>query len=197
MTTRLDILNDMLAVNGESPVSSTSSTNPAAIQANNKLDRVSKRIQARGWWFNKEVFKLSPSLSTGRIVLPSNTLSIDPVNTGTQYVQRGNNLYDLENNTFEIDEAVEVAIVLQLDISDLPQTASDYIAAKAIKEHYTADDGDPQKIAELKNDEAEGYAYMLREHLSNSDVNIRNSYTGKRLLRHTSVGTTAYIDTGA
>ena len=196
MTTRLDIINAMLGVNGETPVDSVGSNNPAAIQANNALNRIDKKVQARGWWFNKEDIVLSPSESTGAITLPSNTLSADPVDTKSQYVQRGTTLYDKKNNTSVISTTVNTTLVLQLAIEELPEVAASYIMDKAVKEYYIDDDGDEQKINRLDRRESESFAYLQREHLANVDTNIRRSPLGAQLLKETH-GNTTYIDTGA
>lgn len=195
-TSRLDIINAMLAVNGESPVTSADSTDPAAVQASNALTRVDKKVQARGWWFNEEDILLSPSSSTGQIVLPSNTLSADPVDSRSLYIQRGTRLYDKKNNTYSISEPVNTSLILLLDIDELPEIAAAYINDKAVKEYYTDDDGDEQKIRNLERRESESFAYLQREHLANSDVNIRRSRIGLALLKETH-SRASYIDTGA
>ncbi len=196
MTTRLDIINAMLAVNGESPVSDPGSTDPAAIQASNSLSRIDRKVQSRGWWFNREDILLSASASTGEVVLPSNTLSADPVDPRSPYIQRGTRLYDTKNNTYDIDAAINTCLVLQLDIDELPELAAAYINDKAVKEYYVDDDGDEQKARRLAERESESFAYLQRAQLANADVNIRRSRLGSRLLRETH-STTTYIDTGA
>lgn len=187
MTTKLDILNAMLAVNGEAPVSSTSSTNPAAVQALNMLERVDRKVQSRGWWFNKETFTLSPD-AAGEVILPSGTLSVDPVDASSPYVKRGTKLYDRVKNTFDIDKSVKVSIVLQLDVEDTPAQYINYLEDKAVKEYYIDDDGDEQKVSRLEKREAESFAYLQREDLTNKDVNIKQSEMGQRLINATFTG---------
>ena len=196
MTTKLEIMNAMLAVNGEAAVSSATSTDPSAIQASNALDRIDKKVQSRGWWFNKENILLSPSVSTGEVILPANTLSADPVDSNSAYVKRGSTLYDTTNNTTQIEEAVNTTLVLQLPIEDLPETAAAYIMDKAVKEYYEDDDGDEQKAKRLEKREAESFAYLQREQLANADVNIRCSTLGLQLLKETH-SNRPRIDTGA
>ncbi len=195
MTTRLEIINAMLAVNGETPVSSADSNDPSAIQANNVLKRVDKRIQSRGWYFNEETFTLSPEVGTGEVIVPQNTLSVDPIDPRSSYIKRGKRLYDRSNNTYNIGQAVQVQVVLQLDIDELPEMAAAYIEAKAVKEHYTDDDGDMDKVRELKERESEAFAYLQRENLANEDVSINTSPMGSRLLRE--VTRRSYIPRGS
>jgi len=196
MTTRLEIINSMLAVNGEAPVSSTNSTDPAAIQASNLLNRIDTRVQSRGWYFNREDITLSPNL-TGEVVLPQNTLSADPVDSQSQYVKRGSRLYDRGNNTYIISKDVRCTVVLQLDIEDLPEAASAFIEAKAVREYYRNEDGDAGTVRDLREDENESFAYLQRDNLANEDVNIRQSPMGLQLLRHTRGSNNDFIDRGA
>lgn len=194
MTNRLDIVNAMLAVNGEAPVDSTS-TDPAAIQADNALERINKKVQSRGWWFNKEDMKLSPNLA-GEVILPQNTLSADPVDSRSAYVKRGTKLYDRKYNTANIGKDVLCTIVLQIDIEELPELAAMYIMDKAVKEYYEDDDGDESKARRLERRETESYAYLQRAELANQDTNIRNSTLGVRLLQESWHSGRIYIDRG-
>lgn len=195
MTTRLEIINAMLGVNGESPVSDADSNDPAAIQASNALTRIDRKVQSRGWYFNKEDILLSPNLA-GEVVLPQNTLTADPVDSNSQYVKRGTKLYDRVNNTRVIGKTVNCTVILQLDIDELPETAAAYIMDKAVKEYYEDDDGDEAKARRLETRESESYAFLQREQLANEDVNIRRSPLGLKLLKETR-GQVTYVDTGA
>lgn len=183
MTTKLEIINAMLAVNGEAPVSSVNSTDPAAIQARNALTLIDRAVQARGWWFNTEpALRLLPLVGTGEIVLPQNTLQVDPVSSRLDYVKRGTRLYDRTNSTFIIDAEVVVKITVLLDIDDLPENAATYIRCKAVKEYYTDDDGDENKVKRLEERENEAFAYLQREHLANQNLNNKTSPLGQALL---------------
>lgn len=183
MTTELEIINAMLAANGEAPVTAEDSTDPAAIQARNALARVSRTVQARGWWFNKEPeITLSHSPSTGEVILASNTLSVDPVDQSLELVQRGTRLYDRKNNTYNIGTSVVCNLVLQLPIDQLPENAAAYIMAKAVKTHYRDDDGDKDKIMSLTNDENEAFAYLQRENLAATGSNNLYSPRGLEVL---------------
>jgi len=187
MTTKLDILNAMLGVNGEAPVSSVSSTNPAAVQALNMLRRTDRKIQSRGWWFNKERFTLSPDTS-GEIILPANTMAVDPVDPRSPYVKRGSRLYDRVKNTYVINASVDVIIVLQLEVEETPDAYINYLEDKSVKEYYIDDDGDEQKVSRLDVRERESYMYLYREDLANKNVNITTSDMGQRLMRATFMG---------
>jgi len=123
----------MLDAIGESPVSSLNSGLADANLALRKLNEVSRDVQAKGWDCNSEYeFSLSKDLN-GYIYLPNNVLKIDSsgVDKKTRVAQRGNRLYDLDNNTFVFTKNLVVDYVAELDYEDLPYAIRYYILCRA------------------------------------------------------------------
>lgn len=177
MTASLDVLNHVIGVVGESPVSSPDSTHPTAQSATITITRVNKRMQLRGWWFNRDInLYLSPNLA-GEIVLPSTTLKVDPVDTRSRLVKRGGRLYDPVNHTFAINTMIPVNITTQLDIDDLPDSAVQYLSDKAAYDFYVADDGDELKAKLLAIEVMTSWAALSSEQLQVSNVNAKNRPT--------------------
>lgn len=174
MTTRLEIINDMLASVGEQPVSSADSQHPSVISAVEVLNKVNKRVQQRKWWFNYDTGLLLAKNLAGEIILPSNTLAVDPCDTSSTLVQRGNKLYDRALHTFAIGADVYVNIVVQLEIEDLPAHAADYISAYAVHSFYLNDDGDEGKSREYEREKLRCEYELKAEHLRNSDLNAND-----------------------
>lgn len=110
------------------------------------LRTTSRSVQMRGWYWNTDdKYEMTPN-DDDEIELPSNTLKVDPSSTDwrKQYVQRGTRLYDRENHTFTITEAVKVKLVSFLDFEDLPEAARHYItirAARVFQDRMLGDDG--------------------------------------------------------
>lgn len=182
MLNELEIVNAMLWINSEARVSTLSSTNPSVQDAKAVLNTVNTSVQKRGWWFNTEVIDLVSTLDN-EIIIPSNTLSIDPMDTRKNYTQRGTRLYDLTNNTYKISETVKVRLVILLDINELPLVVLDYIRHKAVFEYYMGNDGDPNKTQALFSLVKEAWALLQSEDLKNKDVNIYNSPIGAELMK--------------
>ena len=174
MTTRLEIINAMLASVGEQPVSSADSQHPSVISANEILNKIDRRVQQKGWWFNTEKALLLSKNLAGEIILPSNTLSVDPCDTASNLVQRGTKLYDRVNHTFSIGEDVYVDIIVQLPIDELTTHAADYIGAYAVYDFYVNDDGDDSKANKYDRERFDTLAALKAEHLRNSDLNAIN-----------------------
>lgn len=181
MTTKLDVLNHMLSVVTEAPVSSPTSNHPTALSAIVVLERVDKETQKRGWWYNTEYsLNLTPNES-GHIIVPDGTLYIDPTSTGSKLVRRGNRLYDPVNHTFNIGQAVQVDVVLQLEIEDLPESAAMYLLHKAAYDFYVNDDGDETKSNRLEREANRAWAELQQEELKAADVNAGNRPTSALL----------------
>ena len=71
VATTLDVVNDCLAVMGEAPLNTISEDHAFKVAAINILNRNSRNVQARGWWFNQEVLKLTVNPIDSRIYLPN------------------------------------------------------------------------------------------------------------------------------
>lgn len=174
MTTTLEVLNHMLNVIGESPVTDASSDHPSVLSAKVELNRVLKELQVRGWWFNTEYnLKLSPNES-GQIIVPAGTLYIDPVDKCSKLVRRGDKLYDPKKHTFLLNTAVYVNLVLQLTVEDLPESAAMYVMHKAAYDFYVNDDGDEQKSTRLEKEVSRSWAVLQKEELQVANVNAKN-----------------------
>jgi len=77
MSALLQAMNTCLAGVGLSPVSDEDDTDLDASQAKRTVERISKEIQQRGWFFNKEYnWNLVPDSNTGQVVAPANAISI-------------------------------------------------------------------------------------------------------------------------
>lgn len=164
--TKLEILNHLLAVVGETPVSNPDSNHPTAISARVFIDKVDKQVQRRGWWFNEDKKLPLVANSIGEVVIPSNTEKVKPSSIRDRFVRRGTRLYDPINHTFTLNRTVEVDIILRLDLEDLPETAAAAISAQAAYEFYMNDDGDAQKSSELKMLWGIAKVELLQEELS-------------------------------
>ena len=174
MTTTLDVLNHMLNVNGESPVTDPSSNHPTVLSAMVELRRVNREMQTRGWWFNTEYnLDLIPNLS-GQIVIPQDTLWIDPVDTRSVYVRRGGKLYDPVQHTFAINTTVPVNAILLLPVEDLPESAAMFVMHKAAYDFYVNDDGDETKSNRLEQQVNRAWALLQQEELRVTNVNAKN-----------------------
>lgn len=181
MTTTLDVLNHMLNVIGEDPVTTEDSDHPSALSAMVELNRVTKELQTRGWWFNTEYgLNLSPN-ENGQIIIPSTTLYIDPTDSSSKLVRRGGKLYDPINHTFNIGKSVPVDVVLLLPVEDLPEVAAMYLMHACAYDFYVNDDGDETKSNRLETRMNKAWANLQSEELKVTNLNANNRPAAARL----------------
>jgi hypothetical protein len=155
-TSELDAVNIILSIMGESPVDTLDvSGNVNVDRAQAFLREFSREIQERGWHFNTdEDYAMARDVDT-KIPVPSNVLHITTSGSHKytyNVVERGGYLYDVKDQTFLFDEALDCRVVWFLDFTDIPEAARRYItiiAARAAQERmlgsealhkFTADD---------------------------------------------------------
>ena len=142
--TELEAVNKLLSVIGEAPIDKLADISDNEISdaslARKTLHEINRDVQAEGWLWNTEVdVPLSPNNSS-EYVLPGNTLRADfspnryPC---SQYVTRGNRVYDRAARTYKIAASngdaplVVDHMVLELPWDELPHPAQDYISIRA------------------------------------------------------------------
>ncbi|ENU5815582.1 hypothetical protein ACE34P_003178 [Vibrio fluvialis] len=167
-TSYLEAVNELLAAIGEAPVNSIGTGLSESRLAQLTLDRVSRRVQKRGWWFNTETMKFTPN-AQGEIVLPRNTLSIET--QSGRYTYRNYKLYDKGNNTFYFHTPVYITLILALDWDSLPETARNFITLKASQRFQTETVGSAQANAELREEVQQAYLELNEEEMEAGNYN--------------------------
>ncbi len=170
----LEAINDMLSLIAETPLASLDEVDGVADAqiARQILNRVSREVQEEDWDWNTETdYSLAPDVD-GNIVLPSNTLSVDPTDPSLDYVARAGKLWDRSSQTYDIGATVSVTLRLYLAFDDLPAAAKRYIATLAGRkfENRTIGDGQANQINE--NDVIRARALLLEEEADNAGLNI-------------------------
>lgn len=173
--TELNIINSMLAVHGESKVTSAESLHPSVVAARDVLDRVNTAVQTSGWFFNTEYDRpLHPDVS-GKVLVPEGTLKLEGSVERGQFVQRGSVLYDLKNFTSGIGRVVYVNRVARIAYEELPESAAEFIRASAVYEFFVQEDGEGSKHQALFAARDAARARLYREHVSWQNSNPLNS----------------------
>ncbi len=179
--TELSAVNLILRNAGETPVNSLSGVVPLeASQARETLIEVSEDVQSRGWYFNTEVFELSPD-NDGHILLPTNTLSVRTTGASKAIpvTSRGRNLYNMTplatGPVFTGPMTVE--LVFGLDFEQLPSIARRYIALRAARVFQIRESGDEMNSQEDNADEARALAELHAEQLAAEPLTLRQSWS--------------------
>ncbi|WP_390153987.1 phage tail protein [Dialister sp. i34-0019-2H8] len=173
--TELEAVNEILASIGESPVNTIENpTNVDVINCLRILRNVNRRVQSKGWTFNKiDSYTLNPDASTHRIRWLSNLLYVVGTD-GTKYTKKGDYLFDWENQTTEFNNSIDCTIIFLVDFEDMPDPMRSYITAKAATTFQTRYLGDSSLGEELLRDEQEAWAALMEYELDSNDFNMLN-----------------------
>lgn len=166
LMTRLEVINACLATMGESPVNDPNSDMPFVVAASSRLDETNRSMQARGWWFNKEIVKLNPQADTKQVYLPADFMSFQHPVMPPWVSQRGNRIYDNRRGEFYTTDAaqVPVAIIRLLPFEDLPYNACNYIKALTVRAFQIDYNADPLKDRRAALAELDAMAEVNAEH---------------------------------
>jgi len=171
MTTRLDLINSMLATTGTARLAAADVTHPNYITADLILNDVIEEFSSKPLWFNTTYRTLSPNID-GKIVVPSNALTCDPADASKDYAIRGQYLFDNGNYTFDIGESVACVIVAELELTDMPPVALQFVRAKARLMYYVDQDGSGNKLQMYAQNVAEKELELITLNMKNTDANF-------------------------
>lgn len=135
---QLEAVNEMLSACQEAPVNSLTGELPSvASRAIACLERISRKVQLKGWSFNTEFNRTLPQDSDGEIPLPSDALSvvIDPTSIRDLVPTMLNGkVYDSYAQTYTIGrDLVAFRLVLERSWDLLPPAAQNYITTYAAR----------------------------------------------------------------
>jgi hypothetical protein len=175
-TTELEAVNTILAVIGESPVSTLENIEAAdAAIALNVLREVSRRVQKKGWHWNTEIDMTVTPNGSDLIVLATNILRIDSV-TGCfapgDIIERGGQLYNRAESTYEFSEAFDVTAVVLLPFDELPEAARDYITIRAARTYQQRQLGSVTLNNFSEKEEKDALATLEDAEAETADYNI-------------------------
>lgn len=170
--TELQAVNRLLALAGEPPVNTLTTTIPEVLHAVEVLSVVSSEVQAVGWHFNTdESIKLTPA-QDGTIAVPTNAIRLDASDTSLDVVVRAGKLYDKQSHTNTFSEPVEADIVWLFAFDDLPLVAQHYITLRASRRFLREHLGPSSADAQLAQDELNAFMRLQDADGANADYNL-------------------------
>lgn len=137
-TTELEAVNTVLSTIGEAPLNDLEE--PAATVGDHRLaittlTEVSREVQQKGWFFNRERdYLLTPEATTHEIVVPANAANIDL--DSAEYpdidpILRGTKVYDRKAHSYTFTKAFKADIIFYLEFDLLPEVARRLITLRA------------------------------------------------------------------
>lgn len=175
--TDLEAVNRMLASIGQAPVNTLNVTGISdVVKAKQELLEVTRDVQTVGWsWNTDEDYTLTPG-TDGVITVPNGTLDVDPSDSTVNVVIRRHPdgrmaLYDLDNQTFEFDDSVDVRIIWGYEFNDLPSPARTYIATAAARRFQARVVASPVLDAFNQADQDLAWLLLQRRERATRDTN--------------------------
>lgn len=141
--TELEAVNAILATISEAPVNTlVGSLTVDTAMARNMLHGHSRKLQMRGWSFNRDTgYQLYPNTS-GEVTIPTNSL-VTTFPEDASYVCRGSKVYDRDTFSFLLGrDSVAANIIWFMPFSELPEHARNLIYLQAGKQFQDQTFGD-------------------------------------------------------
>lgn len=181
MLTKLDAVNIILNVIGETPVSSLTSGLPDAESAETKLDSTIMEVLAKGWQQNTESAINMTRNYEGHIVVPRQYLRVDTtgmdrdINITIRKQNGKRKLFDLRNYTFKFTKDLLVDVLIEIEFEALNFELQNYIAFRAARKFQESAMGSATLDSFAGRQEQEAYAALLDAEAEGEDTNILNS----------------------
>jgi hypothetical protein len=189
----LDVINEMLASLGESPVNVIDADHPLTAAGVRMLRVANLREQTKSWWFNKEQVTLTPDATSGYIYTPEDAIRVDPTDSTLNYVQRGRRLYQSyapnSTNKYVFTLPVTCWLVRLVPFEDVPPSAQVLISYAAQLDFQKAYDADRLKFEQIKLEYSQALISLNAEHIRNSEVNLFRRDSTARTLNSIASGT--------
>lgn len=171
LITELELINSVLRVAGDNPVSSLSETYQPVYIIRQMINDISRDMQIKNYWFNTEYeVTLSSNSETDTIILPFNLLNFEPEDD--RYVARGLTVYDREDRTTTITDDITADISVMLEFDELPQAARKYIQAKCRYDYNNEYFGDTSQKQDLFRELQEAEKTLDKLNIENENVNM-------------------------
>lgn len=174
--TQLGAVNIALASVGQSPVSSlTAPLTGTVAMAKNILDEVRREVLADGWMFNSDYEKPhQPDAVTSEITFAESVLRVDGSagkNSSLDLTQRLGKLYDRKNRVYTFTSTVYLDVIYNMEFTDIPDVARNYIAKRAARILVERTFGDATQSNIHRQEEFEALVKLRKHESSVGDYN--------------------------
>ena len=181
MLTKLDAVNIILNVIGETPVSSLTSGLPDAEAAETKLNSTIMEVLAKGWQQNTETSIYMFRDSNNEINVPSQYLRVDTtlqdkeINITVRKQDGKRKLFDLRAHTFTFTKDLLVDVLIEIEFEALNFELQNYIAFRSARKFQESAMGSATLDSFAGRQEQEAYAALLDAEAEGEDTNILRS----------------------
>lgn len=180
MATTISMVNDVLRRLGKQRITAldTGGTTTHA-EIERVIVETSKRLQTKAWMFNTiPTTEAVPNTTTKKITVANlasvQILHIDAIDDEpwNNYTQRSGFLYDIENATDLFTSTVNVQLILELPLSDLPEAFAQYVVSSSAQSFNRNFIGNSQRDAHLRDETQNAQTVVNSEEIRSTDVNL-------------------------
>lgn len=171
----LEAVNIVLAGTGESRITVLDALHPQQAQIVALIEKTSKRLQSRGWWFNKYDQKWpfgTDVTRPTRTAVPAANITFVPKLRADYWIKRAGFVYDLQAQDFLSNTVVEVNAIELIAFEELPDTFADFVAATAAFSFTSDFEPDSGRLTTLRGEIQMAQITMMADHIRNSRVNL-------------------------
>lgn len=184
--TKLEAVNSVLRRVGKHPVAALDTggiSEAGRIEA--VIDDVERQTQYEGWGYNRRTnVTLTPDTGNGnKITVPDGVISIDVEDGTRKVIQRGDYLYDLDNNTDAFGAAVTATYTLRMSWCSIPPVIREFIVAEASSQ-WNAHFGRPQMQSRLEEQSMISRQRAFRDDQEAEDTNVFDTQEHRALRGH-------------
>jgi hypothetical protein len=189
--TKLQAVNSMLLDMGERPVSTIVDPDRLDVTiAVTTLDETLRQEQLRGWWFNTELFEVTPD-GSGIYQIPTGIVRVDlrrsvdgglspeianPIGNASNFVVRDGTLYDTVTRTNAgFTAPLQLVGVYLLEFEDLPETVKRTVTGLASIDYQLRSVGSMEADKALRGKAQFLRMEMTREDQEHQDYNLQAS----------------------
>lgn len=175
--TELDVINDMLATMGETPLNAIDEDHPFVASGRRTLATANRRVQNTGWWFNTDCLVLTAD-QHGFIYCPTDLIRVEPIEYDGRYVQRGRRIFDRHVGTFAVSiPHLRVKAIRLIPFEELDGTAQDTVRAESLMEFQLNYDADEMKLRMLEQGRQRAWMELRAEDLRQEKPNFLSTTT--------------------
>ena len=175
--TELDAVNEMLSMVGEAPVNDVATTQLSeALLAKRVLENVSRATQAEGLNCNTVTNYQLNLDGNNKLPVPSNALSVDPVDRTLDLIVHKGFLYKKDGLTNKFDKDIKCKVVFLMDFVDLPEHVRQYIAIRAARVFQKRVVGSADLHSLTQEEEVHARANMRSREVENEDHNMLTGF---------------------
>mgnify|MGYP000844845398 CR=1 FL=1 len=190
----LEALNMLLKLIGSNVVNDVTTAHPDVANARTTLNRIRKRAQKRGWWFNIDYnVTYQPDPITKEITIPAEITTFVADDTAG-VIKRAGKLYNKYDQTYQFDANVTAhRVVRVLEWDDMPESMQEYCAYAAAVEFVRDELEDTEKQRDLAGSAGIALIDVQRDDLEQGQYNtfnksrVRQARGGVRPYAHNNV----------